>query len=128
MASKIISTMARSEVIKRSVFEWHHHLSNETRIGITKHFIHDLGKVNYIEYTKPVGNTFNKGDFIAFVENDKGIVSLEAPFDCQIIDIPNNTDSLIDNINHNSECKNKSWIVSISDISETDILYAMAMI
>lgn len=128
MASKITSTIARSNLIKRSAFEWHHRWSQQTRIGITKNFIHDLGKVNFIEYAKPVGNTFNKGDFIAFVENDKGIVSLEAPFDCQIVDIPKNTDALINNINHNSECKNKSWIVSISDISEIDILYAMAMI
>ena len=125
MASKIISTIARSRVITRTTFEWHHQFGHETRIGITNNVIHDLGKVNFIEYIKPIGYTFNKGDCIAFIENDRGFVSLEAPFDCQIVDTPQNTDFLINNINYDSECKNKSWIVSIS---ETEILYAMAMI
>lgn len=128
MANRILRTLASNYSTNQQALEWYAHKDYCTKIGIRQNIIQDIGKINFIEYTLNVGSTVGKGENIAFLENDKSLISIEAPFDCEVLDIPSNHNLLISNININPECRENSWVVNLSNITNNDILYQMAMI
>ena len=93
--------------------EW---ISKE-KIGITKYALEQLNEIVYLEFQRDQGDKLEKGEDMVIIESIKAAESIEAPYDCILLENNNLLEDNLDNtINLDPECEDNSWIVKIKKL------------
>jgi len=96
-------------------YEWLLKENENYKIGLSKYAIEELGDLVYIEFPLENGDIVNKGEELVIVESVKATATINAPFDCVVIENNNDLEENIDVINEDSECENSSWFLKIKE-------------
>jgi len=93
--------------------EW---ISKE-KMGITKYAIEQLNEIIYLEFQRDKGEKLEKGEDMVVIESIKAAESIEAPYDCILLENNELIENDLDNtINLDPECEQNSWIVKIKKL------------
>ena len=118
--SKIIRKFSSSEDIYSNLtytetHEWLSQSKENTKIGLSKNAIEQLGDLIYVEPNHEKGDIVYQNDELVVIESIKAVDSIKAPYDCIIIENNENINEVIDSINENPECVDNSWIIKIDE-------------
>ena len=90
--------------------EWLLHSDKYTKVGISQSAKDQLDELVYLEFQFEPNNTVNKDDELVVLESVKATESINAPFDCVLVDNNTELDDNLESINNNPE---DTWIVKI---------------
>ena len=95
--------------------EWLLKDNDSTKIGISKDSADQMGELVYIEPMFDKGDNVDKDEELVALESVKATESINAPFDCMILE---NNDIIIDDpsiINKDPENVNDAWFIKIKE-------------
>lgn len=112
-----IRTISTSKVLKKKIYtpteEWILHTVESTQIGISKTAQEQLGELVYIDFSNKKGDIIKKDEELVTIESVKATESINAPFDCVLLDNNLSLEENLDEINQNPE---DTWIVKVDEI------------
>ena len=120
--TRVLSGGPIRNIIYTNEYEWHHKDNNDSndrviyKIGITHKALEEFNEIVYIEPLYNIGDIVDAGVELCVIESVKASDSLDAPFDCEVIDINEILDDCLDSINDSPECEETAWFVKIKKI------------
>lgn len=91
--------------------EWIENKKDYTQIGITKHASQQIGELVYLEYQFKKNDIIKENEEIVILESVKATDSINAPFNCTLIE---NNDILEDDLTKLNENPEDTWVVKIT--------------
>ena len=113
---KCLSTNNKlSNKIYTETYEW---MTQDTPIkfGITHEAMEQLNELVYVEYNIMEGDVVSKDEELVVIESVKATATINAPFDCKIIEINQEIEDDLDIVNIDPECEDTSWFVKFIKI------------
>ena len=105
-----------SNKIYTDTHEWILKENDYYKLGLCHKALEELNDLVYIEPLCEVGDITNKGDDLIIIESVKTTDNINAPFECEIIEINEELEEDLDLLNSNPECEDNSWFVKIKKI------------
>lgn len=111
----IIRNFSSSNYILNRIYtkneEWIENKKYYTQIGITKNASQQFGELVYLEYQFKKNDIIKENEEIVILESVKATDSINAPFDCTLVE---NNDILEDDLTKINENPEDTWIVRIN--------------
>lgn len=85
-----------------------------TEIGITNKAIEELGELVYIDFTNKKGDIIKENDELVNIESVKASESINAPYDCILLENNYILEQNLESINKNPE---DTWIIKIDKLN-----------
>jgi glycine cleavage system H lipoate-binding protein len=86
------------------------------KVGITHKALEEFNELVYVEPLYNIGDIVDAGVELCVIESVKASDSLDAPFDCEVIEFNDMLDESLDSVNDNPECEKTSWFVKVKKI------------
>ena len=93
--------------------EWMLEKKCSTEIGITNKAIQELGELVYIDFPNKKGDIIKENDELVIIESVKATESINAPYDCILLENNNLLEQNLELINKNPE---ENWIIKIDKL------------
>ena len=107
-------------LIKRNktYLESHDWLSGEKiqKIGISNKAIEELGELIYVDYCVDKKQKLNMNEELVSIESIKAVNAINAPYDCEVININEDIMNNLDYLNNNPECEENSWFLELKKL------------
>ena len=111
----IIRNFSSSNYILNRIYtkneEWIEKKEDYTQIGITKNASQQIGELVYLEYQFKKNDIIKQNEEIVILESVKATDSINAPFDCKLVE---NNDILEDDLTKINENSEDTWVVRIN--------------
>ena len=86
------------------------------KMGISEKATKELGEVTFIDYIVEPDTNIDKDEDIVTIESVKAVAAIQAPFNCEVIEINAELENDLDSINTNPECEENSWILKLKNL------------
>ena len=93
--------------------EWLFHSDEYTKIGITKNAAEQFGDLVFIEHAFEENEEVKKGEELVVLESVKATESINAPFNCIVIENNEDVTEKPELINEDPENVDDSWLIKI---------------
>jgi len=86
------------------------------KMGISHEARKELGGITFIDYIIEPQDIIDKDNELITIESIKAVATIQAPFNCEIVEVNENLENDLDSINKNPECEETSWIIKLKNL------------